>query len=157
MYQQIGRFLRCSRGNIAFMTAGALVPLLTLTAGGLEFAERQRVETSMQHAADTAVIAAFDVERNRGRDRVRRSHRFFDANFQYWKRVSRVKKRLRGQQGRQRLVMQFEASSKISSLFGEFNPFTSDTIKVTSRAELIYGSDQGPRLISAQSAAGKSQ
>ena len=59
MFAKFRDFLACRRGNVAFMTAGALVPLLTLTAGGLEFAEYQRLQASMQHAADTAVMAAF--------------------------------------------------------------------------------------------------
>ena len=49
---------------------------------------------------------------------------------------------------RQRLVMTYQASSKVHSLFGEFNPFTNNTIRVTSRAELVYRSGRGPRLIS---------
>ncbi|MEP1206751.1 MAG: pilus assembly protein TadG-related protein [Rhizobiaceae bacterium] len=156
MFQQLIRFARCSRGNVAFMTAGALVPLLTLTAGGLEFAERQRVEVSMQHAADTAVMAAFDTERRNWRNKVRRANRFFDANFHHAKRVKRVKKRLRGQEGRKRMVLTFQASSQVQSLFGEFNPFTSNTIRVTSRAELVYRSRRGPRLISPAPTGGKS-
>ena len=148
MFGLLARFTHCTRGNVAFMTAGALVPLLTLTAGGLEFAERQRVESSMQLAADTAVMAAFNSERRNWRQRKRRADHFFDTNFRYANLVTRIKKRLRGKESRQRLVMTYQASSKVHSLFGEFNPFTNNTIRVTSRAELVYRSGRGPRLIS---------
>ena len=146
----LARFAFCTRGNVAFMTAGALVPLLTLTAGGLEFAERQRVESSMQLAADTAVMAAFNSDRRNWRQRKRRADHFFDSNFRYSNRVSRIKKRLRGKESRKRLVMTYQASSKVHSLFGEFNPFSNNTIKVISRAELVYRSGRGPRLISSE-------
>lgn len=138
------------------MTVGALVPLLTLTAGGLEFAERQRVETSMQHAADTAVMAAFDNDRHGWRKKVRRANNFFDSNFHYSNRVTRIKKRLRGQAGRKSMVLTYHASSQVHSLFGELNPFTGNIIKVTARAELVYRSGRGPRLISAETGQSKS-
>ena len=148
MFSLLARFTSCTRGNVAFMAAGALVPLLTLTAGGLEFAERQRVESSMQLAADTAVMAAFNSERRNWRQRKKRADHFFDTNFRYSNRVTRIKKRLRGKESRKRLVVTYQASSQVHSLFGEFNPFTNNTIKVTSRAELVYRSGRGPRLIS---------
>ena len=132
------------------MTAGALVPLLTLTAGGLEFAERQRVETSMQLAADTAVMAAFNSERRNWRQRKKRADHFFDANFRHANRVTRIKKRLRGKESRRRIVLTYQASSRVHSLFGEFNPFSDNTIRVTSRAELVFRSGQGPRLVATE-------
>ena len=157
MFQKIEPFLRCTRGNVAFMTAGALVPLLTLTAGGLEFAEYQRVQTSMQHAADTAVMAAFDTKGHRWHNRVRRADRFFDVNFKHANRVPRLKKRLRGRADRRGMVLQYQASSKVNSLFGELNPFTKDTIRVVSRAEINYRTDFAPRLVAAKSGAAKSK
>ncbi|NKB51624.1 MAG: hypothetical protein GKR97_05275 [Rhizobiaceae bacterium] len=157
MFHRIHSFGKCTRGNVAFMTASALLPLLTLTAGGLEFAERQRIEISMQHAADTAVMAAFDNSKRGFRKKMRIAHQFFDANFQHAHRVTRIKKRLAGKDQRKRLVLTYQASGQVQSLFGELNPFTSNTIKVTSRAELIYHSARGPRLISASSSQSKSQ
>ena len=157
MKRRISAFLTCTRGNIAFMTAGALVPLLTLTAGGLEFAEYQRVQTSMQHAADTAVMAAFHPEGRRWHHRVKRANQFFDVNFQHADRVTRVRKRLRGRQDRYRLVLEYQASSKINRLFGDFNPFTNDTIRVVSRAELSLKTGLSPRLISSASGTSKSE
>ena len=156
MFQPLSSFVKCTRGNVAFMTAGALVPLLTLTAGGLEFAELQRVEVSMQHAADTAVMAAFDKDRHGWRKKVRRANHFFDSNFHHSDRVTGIKKRLRGTTSRQRMVLTYQASSQVTSLFGELNPFTKSTIKVTSRAELYFKSRRGPRLISASSGQSKS-
>ncbi len=157
MFHRIRSFAKSTRGNVAFMTAGALMPILTLTAGGLEFAERQRIEISMQHAADTAVMAAFDNSKRGFRKKMRRAHQFFDANFQHSNRVTRVKKRLAGKDLRQRLVLTYQASGRVHSLFGELNPFTNNIIKVTSRAEFVYRSGRGPRLISATSSQGKSQ
>lgn len=156
MYSKFKAFLACKRGNIAFMTAGALVPLLTLTAGGLEYAEYQRVQASMQHAADTAVMAAFQPEGRRWHHRVKRANSFFDVNFQHANRVTRIRKRLRGRQDRYRLVLQYQASSKINRLFGDFNPFTNDTIRVDSRAELNLKTGLSPRLISSASGTSKS-
>ena len=156
MFAKFRDFLACRRGNVAFMTAGALVPLLTLTAGGLEFAEYQRVQASMQHAADTAVMAAFHPEGRRWHHRVKRANKFFDVNFQHVDRVTRVRKRLRGRQDRYRLVLEYQASSKINRLFGDFNPFTNDTIRVVSRAELSLKTGLSPRLISSASGTSKS-
>ena len=156
MFAKFQDFLACRRGNVAFMTAGALVPLLTLTAGGLEFAEYQRVQASMQHAADTAVMAAFHPDGRRWHHRVKRANQFFDVNFQHVDRVTRVRKRLRGRQDRYRLVLEYQASSKINRLFGDFNPFTNDTIRVVSRAELSLKTGLSPRLISSASGTSKS-
>ena len=156
MFRKFRAFLQCKRGNVAFMTAGALVPLLTLTAGGLEFAEYQRVQASMQHAADTAVMAAFQPAGRRWHHRVKRANQFFDVNFQHADRVTRVRKRLRGRQDRYRLVLQYQASSKINRLFGDFNPFTNDTIRVVSRAELNLKTGFAPRLISSGTDTSKS-
>lgn len=147
MIQKARQFFGCQRGNIAFMTAGAMVPLLTLTAGGLEFAEYQRVQTSMQLAADQAVLSAFDQDRRGWSRRIKRAHRFFDVNFKHRSRVTQVKKRLRGRNDRRKMVLSFEASGKLNSLFGEFNPFAKDRVIVRSRAVLHYGSGSGPRLI----------
>ncbi|MEP0944881.1 MAG: Tad domain-containing protein [Rhizobiaceae bacterium] len=156
MYRRFSEFLACTRGNIAFMTAGSLVPLLTLTAGGLEFAEYQRIQSSMQHAADTAVMAAFQPDGRRWHHRVRRANKFFDVNFQQPQRVTRIKKQLRGRQDRKRLVLQYQASAKINRLFGEFNPFTEDTVRVVSRAEMNFTTDYAPRLVAASSDKSKS-
>lgn len=52
MFPRLKEFIACTRGNIAFMTAGALVPMLTLVAGGLELAQYNKTQSSMQFAAD---------------------------------------------------------------------------------------------------------
>ena len=81
---------------------------------------------------------------------------FFDTNFQHAKRVTGLKKRLQGRSSRKRMVLTYQASSQVHSLFGELNPFAGNTIKVTARAELVYKSGRGPRLISAKPTAAKS-
>ncbi|MGI9365304.1 MAG: pilus assembly protein TadG-related protein [Rhizobiaceae bacterium] len=142
------RFFRCERGNFAFITAAAALPALTLIAGGLEFAEYNKTKASMQHAADTAVMAAMTSPDPRWSKRVRRAHRFFDVNFQQGHRTNGIKKQLSGKRDRERLVMTYQATTSAKRLFGELNPFTKDKIKVTARAEYILFSSRPPRLIS---------
>ena len=137
------------------MTAGAALPALTLIAGGLEFAEYHKTRTAMQHAADTAVMSAFYVPDRHWSKRVRRANDFFDSNFPNQKKVSGIKRRLRGKMDRKRFVLRYEASARINRLFGELNPFAKDKIKVTSTAEMVMGSRRAPRLIASHEAASK--
>ena len=157
MHREFYRFLRCEKGNFAFITAAAALPALTLVAGGIEFAEYNKTMASMQHAADTAVMAAISSPEPRWSKRVRRAHRFFDVNFQQDRRASHVRKRLSGKRDRTRLVMTYQASATAKRLFGDLNPFTKDKIKVTARAEYILFSNRPPRLISSTQQSSTSQ
>ena len=157
MIDRLREFLGCARGNIAFMTAGAAFPLLTLAAGGLEFAEYQRHAAWLPAPADTAVLSAFDENRRGWSKRVKRANQFFDINFKHANRVTKVKKRLRGRRDRNRLILSYQAKGKLNSLFGELNPFTNDVVTVRPRAVLHFGIGTGPRLIAPQNASSLSQ
>ena len=157
MFQRLGGFIACSRGNIAFMTAGFALPALTLIAGGLEIAEFHRTKIDMQHAADTAVMSAIYAPDRDWSKRVRRANDFFDNNFQNPHKVTRIKRKLRGNSDRKRLVLRYDASADIISLFGELNPFTKNTIRVTSEAELDFRSGRPARLTGSGESTSKSK
>jgi len=147
MFPRLREFFACTRGNIAFMTAGALLPLLTLVAGGLELAQFNKAKSNMQFAANTAVLAAIRDPRMRWSSRVRLANGFFDGNFLHPGLVSKINKRLSGKHRRGRIELTYRASTDVKSLFGELNPFSKSTISVTATAEYNWRSRRSPRLI----------
>lgn len=150
MHKSIKKFLRCEKGNIAIMGTFAMIPILSLVVGGMELGEINKVTQSMQHAADQAVIAAFDEPDLSWSKRIRRADAFFDTNFPYPKRVEGLSKKLSGRQTRQRVELSYKANAKIDSLFGEMSPFASGSIRVEAKAIYIVGSGNPPRLIASE-------
>ena len=115
-------FLRNEDGNIALMAAGAAMPMLALIMGGIELAEFNRIERSMQHAADTAVMAAFDGRELDWSQRIKRADKFFDVNFPYDHRIKKVKRKLSGSQRRRKITLEYSASAQNVNLTGEVQP-----------------------------------
>ena len=157
MFPRLKEFIACTRGNIAFMTAGALVPMLPLVAGGLELAQYNKTQSSMQFAADSAVMAAITDPQLRWSKRIRRAHHFFDLNFQHRGLVNQVNKRLSGENRRGRVELTYRASTDVKTLFGELNPFTKSRITVKATAEHYWRSKRPPRLISSKGSSGFTQ
>ena len=155
MNTRFNRFRNCESGNIAIMGTFAMIPILGLVVGGIEFAEIDKITRSMQHAADTAVIAAFDAPELTWSKRIRRANGFFDANFLFPERVGGVSKKLSGKQTKRRVVLNYSASAKIDSLFGEMSPFFDGTISVQASALYVEGSGKHPRLISSGKSSAK--
>ena len=144
-------FLRNEDGNIAIMAAGAAMPMLALIMGGIEMAEFSRIERSMQHAADTAVMAAFDGRDSNWSQRIKRADRFFDMNFPYDHRIKKVERKLSGSQRRRKITLEYSASAQNVNLTGKFNPFAKSRVSVKARAVYVQGSNRAPRLVYSRS------
>ncbi len=145
--RQYRNFIRDESGNIAFMAGGAILPMLALVLGGIEMAEVSRVKRSMQHAADTAVMAAFDGNDLRWPQRIKRADRFFDFNFQNEHRVEKLQRKLRGQRQRRKVVLEYTASAQNVNLTGKLNPFADTRITVKAKAVYFLGSSRPPKLV----------
>ena len=151
MLTAIKKLFTDTKGNVAIITGGTILPILALVAGGIEIAETSRLKRSMQHAADTAVMAAFQKPDLSWSKRIKLANDFFDSNFPHDHRVLKIKKRLSGQQTKRRVILEYTASAENKSLTRGINPFTEITITVKSRALYIAGSFTPPKLIASGS------
>lgn len=68
-------FFRDSRGNVAIMTALAIVPLLAAAGAAIDYASAQRGHGKMQVAVDSAALAAVTVAPDRRHDVANQTYR----------------------------------------------------------------------------------
>ena len=137
------------------MAAGAAMPLLTLGIGAIEIAEYNRVQKSMQTAADAAVLSIFSkaymaVKKNQHFDlskSIKTANNLFDANFTQRHRVNALKRKLSGRQRKSKLQMTYSASANIKNMFGDINPLAGNKIIIHASAEFDPFSGKPPRLV----------
>lgn len=151
------RFVTCERGNIALLTAGVMLPLVMLSAGGIELAERNKITHNLQNSTDAAVLAAFYTPGGRWSDVQRRAKLFFDVNMAQKKRLEHVKTKLQRKRFKTKLYLTYTARTEIKSLFGNFNPWAGQELVITSTAVYDNKKQRAPRLISNETGAAVSQ
>lgn len=150
------RFQTCERGNIALLTAGVMLPLVMLSAGGIELAERNKITHNLQNSTDAAVLAAFHTPSGRWSDAQRRAKLFFEVNMAQKKRLEHVQTKLQRKRFKTKLFLTYTARTEIKSLFGNFNPWAGQELVITSTAVYNHKTQRGPRLIPNETSAGVS-
>ena len=147
MRNLIRRFSRCERGNIAFLTAGAAVPLMIVSLGGLEIADQVSIKKNMQDSADASVLAVFAGGEKSWRKQQKTAKNLFFANLRGRDRLGRVKTRLKRTRVNRKRVFEYTAQVETKSMFGKASLFGNQTITVKAKAVEISINSRKARLI----------
>jgi len=141
------RFGKDERGNVMFITAAAVFPLMLLSFGALDVADGVSVRSEMQRATDAAVLAAANKHRSGSRKQWRYARNYFKANLKDKKRYNSLRTRLTRRVKRGKYVLEYKVEAKVQKLFAGFSEEELHTVKVTSSAEIDIIGKSGARLI----------
>lgn len=147
MRSMISRFLRNEDGNIAIMSAAAMVPLMMLVIGAVNVGHQSDVRQKMQRAADAAVMSALQVDRMRWNERQKRANRFFRVNMNGVAGVHKLRGSLRRKISKDRLLFSYSARAEIDTLFGSSGSENGKQVFVTATAEISRKTGGRPRLV----------
>ncbi len=150
MNLKINAFLNCQKGNIAIMSAFAAIPVMTAVAGTFDYSRTAKVQTAMQRAADSAVLAAIERKNLKWPARQRLANRMFMTNVNNNVSPRQLTGRLSGRKLQDGVAVRFDASATVPTLLGGFSSAFSGKIIVSSAAIASKKTRYQPVLVDAQ-------
>jgi hypothetical protein len=148
MQKKFVTFASDQRGNVGLIAAGTLGVMMMLGAGATDIARVNKIRSSMQSSADTALLTSLRMKESKWEKRVQFASNLFKENFSYPKMVTDLTGQLSGEKKDRQLIFSFKSSAKITQWLPDGLSFAADRIEVDSMAIISKHTNYEPRLIS---------
>lgn len=147
MKPTVNRFLRNERGNILIATALLMPAVAWIVGMAIDMGTKDKYQTMVQRAADSAVLAAFTPAKKSWKERQIYAHSFFRRNLTRADNLDSIKTELTGRRHKNQLILTYTVNSKLKNLVFSQVALQDTSVSATSTAVYDLYTGKAPRLV----------